>query len=52
MKVRNSWKSKNKMWDKFSIRIRLGAVDVFTVETDISRRFYMLSIMNFTIKNR
>jgi hypothetical protein len=52
MKVRNSWKSKNKMWDKFSIRIRLGAVDIFTLEADISRKFYMLSVMNFTIKNR
>lgn len=52
MKVRNSWKSRNKQWDKFAIRCRLGAVDLFTVEIDISRDFYMLTVLNFTIKNR
>ncbi len=52
MKFRNSWKSINKQWDKLSIRIRISSLDVFTLEIDISREFYMLTILNLTIKNR
>ena len=52
MKFRNSWKSATKQWDKLSIRFRLSSVDVFTLEIDISREFYMLTILNWTIKNR
>ena len=52
MKFRNSWTVNNKLWDKFAIRFRLGAVDIFTVELDISRDFYMITILNFTLKNR
>lgn len=52
MKFRNSWKSPNKQWDKIAFRIRLGKIDFFTVEIDISREFYMLTILNFSIKNR
>jgi len=52
MKYRNSWKSKNKQWDKVCLRLRLGALDIFTVEVDVDRTFYMLTILNFTIKNR
>ena len=52
MKFRNSWKSARKQWDKISIRFRLSSVDVFTLEIDIYREFYMLTILNLTIKNR
>jgi hypothetical protein len=52
MKFRNSWKAKNKLWDKFAIRLRLGAVDFLIIEADISREFYMITLLNFTIKNR
>ena len=52
MKFRNSWKSATKQWDKISIRFRLSSVDVFTLEIDVSREFYMLTILNLTIKNR
>ena len=52
MKFRNSWKSATKPWDKISIRFRLSSVDVFTLEIDVSREFYMLTILNWTIKNR
>lgn len=52
MKLRNNWNVKNKSWDKFAIRLRLGYVDFFTVEIDISREFYMFTLLNFTIKNR
>lgn len=54
-KFRNSWKKKawkNKQWDKFHIRLRLGKVDIFAIEIDISRKFYLLTILNFTIKSR
>jgi hypothetical protein len=52
MKFRNSWTAKNKLWDKFAIRFRLGAIDFFIIEVDISREFYMFTLLNFTIKNR
>lgn len=52
MKFRNNWQVKNKQWDKFQLRFRIGKIDFFTVEVDISREFYMLTIMNFSIKNR
>jgi hypothetical protein len=52
MKYRNSWRSKKKQWDKLAIRIRLGAIDFLFIEVDISREFYMFTILNFTIKNR
>jgi hypothetical protein len=52
MKFRNNWNTSRKQWDKFAIRFRIGIIDFFTVEIDISRDFYMLTILNFTIKNR
>lgn len=52
MKLRNNWKVQNKQWDKFQIRLRLGKVDVFTIEVDISREFYLITLFNFSIKNR
>jgi len=52
MKTRNSWRSYRRQWDKVCIRLRLGAIDFLTIEVDISREFYMLTILNFTIKNR
>jgi hypothetical protein len=52
MKTRNSWKFRRKQWDKVAIKVRLGAIDFLCIEVDISREFYMLTILNFTIKNR
>jgi hypothetical protein len=52
MIFRNNWKVKNKQWDKFALRIRLGKIDVITIEVDISREFYMITILNLSLKNR
>ena len=52
MKFRNSWKSVTKQWDKLMIRIRVSSLDIFTVEVDISREFYLVTILNLTFKNR
>ena len=52
MKFRNNWKSSNRQWDKLMIRLRISTLDVFTLEIDLSREFYLLTILNFTIKNR
>ena len=52
MKFRNNWNTSRKQWDKFAIRFRLGIIDFLTLEIDISRDFYMLTILNFTFKNR
>jgi len=52
MKFRNNWNSPAKQWDKLAIRLRISALDILTIEIDISREFYMLTILNLTIKNR
>jgi hypothetical protein len=52
MIVRNNWKVKNKQWDKFQLRLRIGRIDFLTIEIDISREFYMFTLLNFSIKNR
>jgi hypothetical protein len=52
MKFRNSWRSATKQWDKLMIRLRISSLDILTVEIDISRDFYLLTVMNFTFKNR
>jgi hypothetical protein len=52
MKFRQSWKDANKQWDKVMIRVRISAIDILNVEIDISRNFYLVTILNFTFKNR
>jgi len=52
MKFRNNWTVRNKQWDKFELRLRLGKIDVIAFEVDISRAFYMFTLLNFSIKNR
>lgn len=52
MKYRHNWKAWNKQWDKLSVRFRISTIDFLSIEIDISRKFYMFTILNFTIKNR
>jgi hypothetical protein len=52
MKLRNNWKTTNKQWDKIMIRLRISAVDLINIEIDKSRNFYLITICNFTLKNR
>jgi len=52
MKFRNNWKASAKQWDKFGLRLRVSRLDILTIEIDISRDFYMVTVLNFTLKNR
>jgi hypothetical protein len=52
MKFRNNWGNTNKQWDKLMIRLRISSIDIFTLEVDLSREFYLITILNFTLKNR
>jgi hypothetical protein len=52
MKFRSNWGTTRKQWDKVMIRFRLSSVDIFTLELDLSREFYLITILNFTLKNR
>lgn len=52
MKFRNNWKATNKQWDKVMIRLRVSSLDIFSLEIDKSRDFYLVTILNFTLKNR
>jgi hypothetical protein len=52
MKFRNSWKAATKQWDKVMIRLRISSLDIFALEIDLSRDFYLITILNLTLKNR
>lgn len=52
MKFRNNWKGASRQWDKLMFRFRISSLDIFTLELDFTREFYLLTILNFTIKNR
>jgi hypothetical protein len=52
MKFRNGWNARNKQWDKVIIKLRVSSLDIFAIEIDLSRKFYLLTILNFTLKNR
>ena len=52
MKFRNNWKSHVKQWDKFIFKIRISYFDIVGIEIDISRKFYLFTLLNFTLKNR
>lgn len=52
MKFRNSWTSAAKQWDKLMIRLRISSLDIFSLEIDLSREFYLITILNLTLKNR
>jgi hypothetical protein len=51
MKIKNSWRSPNKQWDKIQINVRLGAVTIFNLDIDWSSKKFSLSIMNFKLSN-
>jgi hypothetical protein len=52
MKLRNNWKVTNKQKDKFIIKLRLSFIDLLWIEVDFSKKFYMFTLLNFTIKNK
>ena len=52
MKLRNNWINHKPHWKTITVRLRLSAVDFFSIEVDVIRNFYALTILNFTIKNR
>ena len=52
MKLRNTWGSKLKQWDKIDINVRIGIVTVFNFKADWSDKLFSLSVMNFKITNK
>lgn len=52
MKIRNNWKTSKKQWDKLMIRLRISALDILSIEIDVTREFYLFTFLNFTLKNR
>lgn len=51
MKFINSWKSKTKQSDKIEIAIRLGIVTILKIYFDKSSNKFILTLLNFTLKN-
>jgi hypothetical protein len=52
MKFRNSWNTYSKQWDKLNIKLRISFIDILAIEVDVSRDFYLFTILNLTLKNR
>ena len=50
MKFLNGWASPNKKWDKWEIRLRLGAVDVLRLKYDHSDKYFEFRILNLGSK--
>ena len=46
----NSWKSKNKQLDKFTILCRLSSLTIFELSIDFSAKTYRLVLLNFGIE--
>jgi hypothetical protein len=46
MKFVNGWKARNKQWDKWELRIRLGAIDVLRFKYDHSDKYFEFRILN------
>jgi len=46
MKFLNGWASPNKQWDKWEIRLRLGAIDVIRLKYDHSDKYFEFRIIN------
>ena len=52
MKFRNGWNTCSKQWDKLNIKLRISFIDILAIEVDVSRDFYLFTILNLTLKNR
>jgi hypothetical protein len=52
MKFRNGWNTYSKQWDKLNIKLRISFIDILAIEVDVSRDFYLVTILNLTLKNR
>jgi len=52
MKFRNGWNTYSKQWDKLNIKLRISFIDILAIEVDVSRDFYLITILNLTLKNR
>ena len=46
----NSWTSKNKQWDKISVKIRLGKITFFDIYADFTKKQAGIILLNFGIK--
>ena len=50
MKFTSGWTSPNKQWDKWEIRLRLGAIDVLRIKYDHSDKYFEIRILNIGVK--
>jgi hypothetical protein len=46
----NSWKSKNKQFDKFTILCRISSLTIFELSIDFSSKSLRLVLLNFGIE--
>lgn len=46
MKFLNGWAAPNKQWDRWELRIRMGAIDVLRLKYDHSDKYFEFRILN------
>jgi len=51
MKYINNWKSNAKKWDIIEISFRLGKVTFIRFSYSISKNKFILTLLNFSVKN-
>ena len=51
MLYRNHWKGKN-YWKKLNFSICILYLNIITIDINYSKKFYMITLLNFTFKNR
>lgn len=51
MKYINSWKSNIKQSDKIDLTLRIGKITFIKFVLDVGSKKYLLTFLNFTIKN-
>lgn len=50
MKFRNYWFKE--IWGNLNIRLIIGPFRFLSIDVDMSRNFYSITFINFTIRNR
>ena len=51
MELINSWRSAEKQWSKFNIKVRLGRITLFDLYIDSIKKRFGLTVFNIGVKN-
>jgi hypothetical protein len=46
----NSWRSKNKQWDKLAVKVRIGKLTIFDLYYDHAKRQFGIILFNLGVR--